>query len=60
MLSICRRILSQVNGHVKNLSFDDPYQFGLSMWRLLEMKSADNTIARLALIVLNEFHRSDP
>ena len=39
-----RRILAKIHCHIQHLSLDDSDELGLSMRRLLEMQSPDNSI----------------
>ena len=54
VLQVGWRIAPEVNGNVKNLAEDASYNLALGVWRALEMETADNTVGRETLIVLNE------
>lgn len=54
MLAESRRPFPDVDRNIEDLAFHHPDEFALGMRRELEMKSADNSVTRLALIVLNE------
>lgn len=49
------RVLSEVNGDVKNLSLDDGYELRLGEISLLEVEAADNSSRRGTLVILDKF-----
>lgn len=54
MSAVCRRALTDVDGHVKHRASDAPHQLGLRVGRTLEMESAHHAPRRAGLVVLHE------
>ena len=56
VLSVGRRAFPDVHRHVQHGALYHAYQFCLREGRLLEMQAAYHSVARLALVVLDEVH----
>ena len=54
-----RRTSPDVHRHVQYGALDDPHELRLREWRLLEMQPPDDSVARPALVVLDEVHVGD-
>ena len=59
VLSVGRRASPDVHRHVQHGALYHAYQFCLREGRLLEMQAAYHSVARLALVVLDEVHVGD-